>query len=177
MYQELLTSSPSRYDIDISRHFLCSLFAMDCFFTIARFGLSGASTSKRKAPNWVWLKDVEVTKSIDKNGMSVQCLHCKHTLKGSTTHVNEHTPTGASKSCLQKVVSMAWTRFQLSSKSTVWNLTARVHKERHWLLYDWVVSKKRNRLTPKLAVNGVYITQNLYAVRTLIMLNWFRSTE
>ena len=63
---------------------------MDRFVTSTRVDPSGASSSKRKAPDSAWLDNYTIIENMSRNGMVVKCKHCKAVLKGSTTRLKAH---------------------------------------------------------------------------------------
>ena len=63
---------------------------------------------------------------------------------------------GATKPCLQKAAINILSQSPTSSAC-----------ERNWSTYDWVMSKKRNRLAPANAEKLVYIFHNTRAIRKI----------
>ena len=68
----------------------CTFFQLGRFVTVARTRPSGASSSKRKAPENAWLEHVDIDVSMGRHGMSVNCVHCKMVFE-STIRLNYKT--------------------------------------------------------------------------------------
>lgn len=98
-----------------------------------------------RTPDACAWEQVEILPANNEHKSSWKCKHCKKTFgTPNITRIKNHLPK------LQRIAIRILSQVSSASAS-----------ERNWSTYDFIHSKKRNRLTPNRAADLVYVFTNL----------------